>query len=482
MLALQRKEIILILLILSIAALMFFARLGDPNIQIWDESRLAINAMEMYETGFSPVTTFNYEPDLWNTKPPLMIWCQVACMKIFGVNEFAVRLPSAISAFLLIAFFLFYFKKYFDDLAFGAIVSAVLLGSAGFVSKGHLARSGDYDSMFILFATISFLYYFLFVERGKPLHVYLYMFFLAFTVLTKSVQPLMFAPFLLMYTVARKKLIRVLMNVHFWFALLIFLALVITYYAWRESVSPGYLQAAWVNDAFGRFKGVDNNINRDTLFYLKTVFFTDHWVYWFFPALLGIVWAVFDKNNPYRTLVIYCGLCWLGYEVIISLANTKLVWYAMAGIPLAAITAGYFVIKLAHLLSEKTAVKNAGVMLIILLVSIPVIINFTSIFNRANQARADVPLTSYLRQLSEKSIDVDTIVVVYDDYVPQNTFYMRKLNLRKFPIRQEFTKKIAAGDEIVIGEGKELDELSGKFQIIDRKQLAPGVFKIKFAP
>ncbi len=33
----------------------------------------------------------NFEPDMWNTKPPVMIWLQVASINLFGFNEFEER-------------------------------------------------------------------------------------------------------------------------------------------------------------------------------------------------------------------------------------------------------------------------------------------------------------------------------------------------------------------------------------------------------
>ncbi len=67
----------------------------------------------MLNNGNFIVTYFEDKPDMWNTKPPLLIWIQVLFMKFVGVNELAVRLPSAIAAFftcitiLIFSFMLF---------------------------------------------------------------------------------------------------------------------------------------------------------------------------------------------------------------------------------------------------------------------------------------------------------------------------------------------------------------------------------------
>ena len=82
-----------ILKILLVAILIYspiFGHLSRLPIRIWDESRLAINAYEMYRDGGCLVTTFEGKPDHWNTKPPLLIWLQVLAMKAHGVGELAV--------------------------------------------------------------------------------------------------------------------------------------------------------------------------------------------------------------------------------------------------------------------------------------------------------------------------------------------------------------------------------------------------------
>ncbi|TWI81234.1 4-amino-4-deoxy-L-arabinose transferase-like glycosyltransferase [Lacibacter cauensis] len=92
------------LLITVLAALLFFHSLGKVALFDWDEINFAESAREMIETGNYMQVQINYEP-FWE-KPPLFFWMQVASMKLFGVNEFAARLPNALCgvATLLILF------------------------------------------------------------------------------------------------------------------------------------------------------------------------------------------------------------------------------------------------------------------------------------------------------------------------------------------------------------------------------------------
>lgn len=55
----------------------------------WDESMFAVNTYEMMHRGNYFSLYFDGAPDLYNTKPPLTVWLQLASVKAFGYNETA---------------------------------------------------------------------------------------------------------------------------------------------------------------------------------------------------------------------------------------------------------------------------------------------------------------------------------------------------------------------------------------------------------
>ncbi len=92
---LSAKWILLIALALSLAFQ------GTRGLYDRDETRYAEVAREMLLTGDYLLPQRDFHPHL--TKPPFTYWTIASSMKIFGVNEWAVRLPNAI-AFSLTAF------------------------------------------------------------------------------------------------------------------------------------------------------------------------------------------------------------------------------------------------------------------------------------------------------------------------------------------------------------------------------------------
>ncbi|MGH7953251.1 MAG: ArnT family glycosyltransferase [Limisphaerales bacterium] len=82
-------------LLVLLTAFTFFFLLGSRALNEPDEGRYAEIAREMIETGNWLVPHFWYLPHL--DKPPMTYWLVAASMKLFGQNEWAVRLPVALA-------------------------------------------------------------------------------------------------------------------------------------------------------------------------------------------------------------------------------------------------------------------------------------------------------------------------------------------------------------------------------------------------
>jgi Dolichyl-phosphate-mannose-protein mannosyltransferase len=78
-----------------IGLLLFLPGIGGYELFDWDEINFAESAREMLISGDYGRVTIDFAP-FWE-KPPLFIWLQALSMKLFGVNEFASRLPNALT-------------------------------------------------------------------------------------------------------------------------------------------------------------------------------------------------------------------------------------------------------------------------------------------------------------------------------------------------------------------------------------------------
>lgn len=87
-------------ILLGLCLLFYFPFLGAVHLFDWDEINFAESAREMIVTGNYFRVMIDYKP-FWE-KPPFFFWLQVISMKIFGINEFAARLPNAVFGTLTI--------------------------------------------------------------------------------------------------------------------------------------------------------------------------------------------------------------------------------------------------------------------------------------------------------------------------------------------------------------------------------------------
>lgn len=133
------------LLIIIVGLLLFVPFLGSVRLFDWDEINFAENAREMIVTGDYLHMQIDYRP--FYEKPPLFIWLQVLSMKVFGVNEFAARLPNAvIGVFTLLV--VYQIGRGVRGDRFGLLWAVAYAGS---LLPHFYARSGIIDPLFNLF-------------------------------------------------------------------------------------------------------------------------------------------------------------------------------------------------------------------------------------------------------------------------------------------------------------------------------------------
>lgn len=147
------KQKILWILIPLIAALLFIPLLGQVHLFDWDEINFAEAAREMIVTNDYLTVQIDYQP-FWE-KPPLFIWTQVVAMKLFGVNEFAARLPNAVCGVITLLMLYGIGKKLYNN----KFALYWVLAHAGAVLPHFYFKSGIIDPWFNFFIFIGVWYF-----------------------------------------------------------------------------------------------------------------------------------------------------------------------------------------------------------------------------------------------------------------------------------------------------------------------------------
>lgn len=466
-----------------------FGHLAVLPIRMWDESRLAISAFEMLKNGEWFVTYFEGKPDMWSTKPPLFIWCQVFFMKLFGINELALRLPAAMSALFTCFALLWFSKKYLKSFWYGFVTIFVLVTSYGYISI-HGSRTGDYDSMLTLFTTLSGLVFFLYCENKNIKYLYLFFLFTALAVLTKSISGLLFMPAILIYALIRKTIIPLLKNKHFYISLLLFLLTLAGYYITREIKNPGYLIAVYNNELGGRYLGSSGGHTGDFWFYY-THFLHYQLSVWYLLIPCGFIVGFASKNRKIFRLTTFSTLMIICYFLVISTAETKLDWYDIPLYPFIAIIIGIFIHVVFQLLNSlEFANKNLiiNILPVVFLFFIGLepykrIIDKTYLPEEQHWDVQFYEIGYFLQDAVEGKFDVDGTHLLFEGYRAQNLIYLNILNDQGVEISFKDWTRLEEGDEVIAYQGHlkgylqetydhKMDILKGnvcKFTILGRK-------------
>ncbi len=327
----NRKKNILLVAILSIVAIFnIFPRLGSLPLREWDESRVAASAYEMYDSGNYLVATFDYTPDLWNTKPPLLLWLQALSIRFFGLGETSVRLPSAL-AMLCAALSLFYFGTKLSHPLAGFFSALIFLCSKGLFFY-HCGRSADYDALMIMFCILYCGFFYLYTRLKQNKYLIYFFLCLALGVLTKGIQAAIPLAGIFIFALFDKDLLSLAKNRTTYIGTGILVLLVGGFYLARECAAPGYLLSVWNNEVGGRFLSTLEQHSGDNLYYyrfLKDVQFS--YFFWLVPAAFVI--NLIAKDPHTRKANLFCTSIALTYFLIITISRTKLQWYSLPIIP-----------------------------------------------------------------------------------------------------------------------------------------------------
>jgi 4-amino-4-deoxy-L-arabinose transferase-like glycosyltransferase len=177
-----------LLILIFVGSLIFLYNLGAKDLWEPDETRYAVVAREMKETGNWMVPHLNGA--IYSEKPPLFFWLVNLSTSLLGDNEAANRLPSALAGLITVLLTFLFGARLFG--ARTGFLSGLVLASGFFLSL--ISRWMILDSLFTLFFLLA-LYFFYEgyknVERRR-VHYLLVGTFIGFGVLTKG--PIAFLP------------------------------------------------------------------------------------------------------------------------------------------------------------------------------------------------------------------------------------------------------------------------------------------------
>jgi 4-amino-4-deoxy-L-arabinose transferase-like glycosyltransferase len=183
----RSHQALILLALLALSGLLFFLGLGDMGLTDRDEGRNAEAGREMFESGDRLTPTFNGE--LRVAKPVLLYWLMDWSYRLFGVNEFAARFPSALFGvgLILIHYLFLAYQRNRTIALFGALM---LLLNLEILGLGRMALT---DSVLIFFTTASLYGLWLGLHSEGGMRRWIWAFYVGMALATLTKGPVGFA-------------------------------------------------------------------------------------------------------------------------------------------------------------------------------------------------------------------------------------------------------------------------------------------------
>lgn len=319
----------------------FFSGIGSYGLLSKDEPRYAGCALEMIENHNWIVPKFNFQNRF--DKPPLFYWLIAISYKVLKVNEFASRVPSAISAILLVLFTWYIGDKVIGKNV-GLLSAAILATSIEYVALGRRAAT-DIVLCFFFSATLYsfYLYYNEKDEKRKFFWVILLGAFEGLAILTKGpvaviLSFLVIGLFLILKKELNLKSLKAL-------SLIFLIAIAISlpwYIAVHFATNGEFTRDFFILHNIQRFTSVVGEHPGPIWFYFPVVLIGFlPWTFFLISALLNLLFRIRKLN--FNKFILFCILWSFIIFLFFSISKTKLLTYILLIFPSLALITGYWI-------------------------------------------------------------------------------------------------------------------------------------------
>jgi 4-amino-4-deoxy-L-arabinose transferase-like glycosyltransferase len=462
----MQKNLRLVIVFISFLLLSYqtIQNINDKPIHLWDEARGALNAIEMMQSDNYIVVSHHGKPDYWNSKPPLSVWLKVISYKIFGINEFSVRLASIIAIICTAIFILWFFVK--NKMPYIGALTVIFLASVPGYMGYHVARNGDPDALLTFFVIAYSLLFYRLVNFNKISTKY-YLLIGVLTTLaiyTKSFAALVPVPGLFIYGLFKKNFYVVLKDYRLYIMMLAVLLIGSLYYVIRNQQDPNYIQHV-LQSELGLLHDHLGSVPKHPEFTYYINYIADNGLKVFIYFLPLLLFVLFPVNQKYREVGYFCIIQVITIILIYSSAVTKNAWYIATVYPYFSILISVGLISLMH--TVKYYLRSYKYLWLIL--NSLILTGTTYIiggqYYQVKQANTYEPKSMYhlewngahLSCFLSKYPKADTMKIL--SLYPQNSIYNDQLNfyIKRYQIEQDqYTmlindiEKIQINDSIIV--------------------------------
>jgi len=314
--------------LIILAVFISFFNLGSFTLFDVDEAVFSTATKEMIESADWITPTYNGENRY--DKPILFYWLMAASYKMFGINEFGARFPSALASTVLIIS-IFFFVRYVRDDNHALYAAIASLLSIYFLAYSHAAVT---DMSLTLFISLSLFSFYLWIDgetksktKNNICHYGFYL-FSALAFLTKGLIGIVF-PFgiALVYMIVIHGW-KGMKKVFSFKGILLFMLISLPWFVAQVAINgQEFVDQFFMKHHFQRYTGVISGHKGPFYYYIPVLIIgLFPWVA-FLPAGIRNTWKEKDKFQIFA-------LIWFAFIfVFFSFSTTKLPNYILPALP-----------------------------------------------------------------------------------------------------------------------------------------------------
>lgn len=311
------------IVLLVLFGVLFLTGLGAAPLIDPDEGRYAEIPREMLVRGDFVTPTLNYVK--YFEKPPLLYWVNAGSMAIFGQNEFAARLPSALSGLFTVLLTYLAGRRLFNRRT--AVTGALILGScAVFLFQSRIILT----DMLLTFCLSAALFSFLLAVRSSERHrTNLYrLFFICcgLAVLTKGLIGIVLPGGIIFWYLLLGRRWYILKEIPWFSGLLLFALVTVPWFILVSQANPEFPHFFFIREHFQRYTSTIHKRSQPFWFFLPILLLTMLPWSFFLPGSLGKAW---QQRHSDRGTTLFLLLWPLVIILFFSLSSSKLIPYIL---------------------------------------------------------------------------------------------------------------------------------------------------------
>ena len=337
------------LFLLTVCGFFFFWKLSSFGLIGADEPRYAQVAREMLARHDWITPTLG--GTAWLEKPPLYYWQAMVVYRIFGVSDWAARLPSAFDALLLVLAVYWFLRRFRLGMELnGALMLATSAGVVGY------ARAASMDMALAATFSIAMLAWYAWFESNSRKYLAVFYTGLALGMLAKGpVAPFLAALLIALFAVSQKSIAIVKRTL--WLpCIALFCTIGLPWFILVQLRNPRFFRVFVLEHNLARF-GTNLYHHPEPFWYYIPVSLLG-WMPWTVLVIAALTWSIRRTRSQDSDRVKTFLLIWIALVIVFfSISRSKLPGYVLPAIPAGVVLAAQW---LQQRVSQKPSAGLAG--------------------------------------------------------------------------------------------------------------------------